>query len=254
MTENHVSSPRSEFFAGVKAMIPLIIGGIPFGIIFGALAVTSGISVAGTIALSLFVFAGSAQFVAVGLVAAGATAPIIILTTFVVNLRHALYSATLAPFVKHLPQRWLLLLGYMLTDESFVVTSTHYNQPGDLKYRHWYFLGSNLGMFIPWQISTWIGIFAGTLIPDPARLGFDFAMSVTFIGMLVPLIKNRPILAAVVVASIVAVLTFSMPNKIGLIIAALSGVAAGVIAEALSGAPPEPIPTPNTANTPEEAA
>ncbi len=239
-----MSTPRSEFAAGIKAMIPLIIGGVPFGILFGALAITSGISIPGTIALSLFVFAGSAQFIAVGLVAAGASVPVIILTTFVVNLRHALYSATLAPFVRHLPQRWLLPLGFMLTDESFVVTSTHYNQPGDLKYKHWYFLGANLAMYVPWSVSTWIGIFAGMSIPDSALLGLDFAMSVTFIGMLVPLVKNRPVLAAVVVASIVAVLTFGIPNKIGLIIAALSGVVAGVVAEARLGEPADPLPAP----------
>src|SRR5215213_6522088 len=117
-----MSTPRAEFLAGAKAMIPLVIGGMPFDIIFGALAITKGISIPATMAMSLFVFAGSAQFIAVGLVGAGASIPIIILTTFIVNLRHALYSATLAPFVKHLPQRWLLPLAYTLTDESFVVT------------------------------------------------------------------------------------------------------------------------------------
>jgi 4-azaleucine resistance transporter AzlC len=238
-----MSTPRAEFLAGAKAMIPLVIGGMPFDIIFGALAITKGISIPATMAMSLFVFAGSAQFIAVGLVGAGASIPIIILTTFIVNLRHALYSATLAPFVKHLPQRWLLPLAYTLTDESFVVTSTHYNQPSDMKHKHWYFLGANLAMYVPWQISTWIGIFAGSRIPDPARFGLDFAMSVTFTGMLIPLIKNRPVLAAVVVASVVAVLSFGIPNKLGLIIAALSGVAAGVIVESFSKTPPEPLST-----------
>ncbi len=226
-----MSSPRAEFLAGMKATIPLVIGAVPFGIIFGALAITSGVSVLGTMALSIFVFAGSAQFIGVGLVAAGASIPVIVLTTFVVNLRHALYSATLAPYVRHLRQRWLLPLAYFLTDESFVIASTHYAQPGDLTHKHWYYLASNLTLFVSWQLATWLGIFAGTRIPDPTRLGLDFAMSVTFIGMLVPLIKNRPVLAAVVVASIVAVVTFGMPNKIGLIIAALAGVAAGVITE-----------------------
>lgn len=237
-----MSSPRSEFIAGAKATIPLEIGGLPFGIIFGALAITAGISIPATIALSLVVFAGSAQFIAVGLVAQGVSIPVIVLTTFLVNVRHALYSATLAPFVKHLPQRWLLPLGFMLTDESFVIASIHYNEPGDPTYKHWYYLGTNLSMYICWQIFTWIGIFAGTLIPDPTRLGLDFAMSVTFIGMLVPLLKSRPVVAAVVVASVVAVLTYTMPNKIGLMIAALAGVAAGVIFEAWMK--PEPVPEP----------
>jgi predicted branched-subunit amino acid permease len=136
----------------------------------------------------------------------------------------------------------------MLTDESFVIASTHYNEPGDLTYKHWYFLGANLSMFISWQIFTWIGIFAGTLIPDPARFGLDFAMSVTFIGMLVPLLKSRPVVAAVVVAGVVAMLTYTMPNMLGLMIAALAGVATGVIIEAMTGEQP------SSSVTPEEAA
>ena len=236
-----MSTPRAEFLAGVKATIPLVIGAFPFGIIFGAAAVTSGISPAATVGLSLFVFAGSAEFIAVGLVKAGASVPLIILTTFVVNVRHMLYSATLAPYVKHLPQRWLIPLSFMLTDEAFVITSTHYAEPGDLTHKHWYFLGSDGLLYVCWQLFTWLGIVAGSLIPDPTRLGLDFAMSVTFIGMLVPLIKNRPVLAAVVVAGIVAVLTYTMPNKIGLMIAALAGIAAGVIVEARSGVAPEPL-------------
>lgn len=224
-----MSSPRAEFLAGMKATLPLVIE--PFGVIVGALAITSGVSVAGTMALSLLVYAGSAQFIGVGLIAAGASVPVIILTTFVVNIRHALYSATLAPYVKHLPQRWLLPLAHMLTDESFVIASTHYAKAGEVTHRHWYYLASNLTLFFSWQIYTWIGIFAGTRIPDASRFGLDFAMSVTFIGMMVPLIKTRPILAAVVVASVVAVLTFSMPNKLGLIIAAVAGVIAGVLVE-----------------------
>lgn len=222
-----------------------MIGALPFGIIFGALAITSGISIPATMALSIFVFAGSSQFIAVGLVAQGVSVPIIILTTFVVNLRHALYSATLAPFVRRLSQRWLLLLGYMLTDRSFVITNAHYNEPGDIRHKHWYFLGANLTIFIPWQIFTWIGIFAGSLIAEAEvrRLGLDFAMSVTFIGMLVPMVRNRPALAAAVVAGGVALVTYSLPNKIGLTLALLAGVAAGVFFEARTQPTiPEPEP------------
>jgi len=236
-----MSSPRAEFLAGVKATIPLVIGALPFGIIFGAAAITSGVSIPATIAMSLFVFAGSSEFIAIGLVKAGASVPIIILTTFVVNARHALYSATLAPYVKHLPQRWLVPLSFMLTDEAFVITSTHYAEPGDPTYKHWYFLGSDGVLYVCWQIFTWIGVFAGTYLQDATRLGLDFAMSVTFIGMLVPLVRNRPVLAAVVVGGIVAVLTNTMPNKVGLIIATLAGVIAGMIVESRSGVAPEPL-------------
>ncbi len=236
-----MSTPRAEFFAGARATIPLVIGALPFGIIFGAAAITTGLSPLATIAMSIFVFAGSAEFIGVGLVKAGVSVPIIILTTFVVNLRHALYSATLAPYVKKLPQRWLLPLGYMLTDEAFVVASTHYADSSDPTYKHWYFFGSELILFVCWQIFTWVGIFAGSHFQDATKLGLDFALSVTFIGMLVPLMKSRPVLASVIVASVVAVITNPLPNKIGLIIAALAGVAAGVIAEGFSKSEPEPI-------------
>jgi 4-azaleucine resistance transporter AzlC len=240
-----MSPARAEFLAGMKATIPLVIGAFPFGIIFGASAVTSGISPLATAAMSVFVFAGSAEFIAVGLVQAGASIPVIILTTFLVNLRHALYSATLAPYVKHLPQRWLLPLAYMLTDEAFVVASTHYAEPGDLTYKHWYWLGSDLLLFCCWQSFTWIGIFAGTYLKDATRLGLDFALSVTFIGMLVPLMKSRPVLATVIVAGVVAVVANPLPNRLGLIVAALAGVATGVFFEARA---------PQSASFPKEGA
>src|SRR4051794_31826352 len=110
---NELSTRRAEFLAGVRDTIPLVIGGIPFSIIFGAVAVgSSGLSPAAAAGMSAFVFAGSAQFISAGLVGAGASIPVIVATTFVVNLRHALYSATLGPYMKHLPQRWLLPLAF----------------------------------------------------------------------------------------------------------------------------------------------
>ncbi len=91
------STPLSEFLAGIRAIVPFVVGAIPFGMIFGTLATTSGLSIAGTIAMSALVFAGSAQFIALGLVATGTALPLIMLTTFVVNLRHLLYSISLVP-------------------------------------------------------------------------------------------------------------------------------------------------------------
>ena len=132
---------RGEFWEGAKATFPLVVGAIPFGIIFGALAVTSGLSPGAASAMSAIVFAGSAQFIAAGLVASGVSTLIIVLTTFVVNLRHALYSATLAPHMKHLPQRWLVPLGFFLTDETFVVMARRFQQKDDSPYHHWFYLG-----------------------------------------------------------------------------------------------------------------
>jgi 4-azaleucine resistance transporter AzlC len=233
---NTVPQPtrRGEFLAGTKATIPLVVSGIPFGIIFGALAVSSGFTPVQTIALSAFVFAGSAQFIATGMYAAGAAAPIIILTTFVVNARHALYSASLAPYARHLPQRWLLPLGFSLTDETFVIAIARYQQTDESPYKHWFWLGSAIFMYVSWQLSTWVGIIAGGSIPDPISWGLDFAMYVTFLGMLVPMVRTRPPLAAALVAAFVAVAARGLPNQIGLLIATVAGVLAGVVFESMA--------------------
>lgn len=229
---------RTEFLAGVKATIPLVVGAIPFGIIFGAVAITSGLSAAAAAGMSAFVFAGSAQFIGAGLVASGTPLAVIVLTTFVVNLRHALYSASLGPYMKHLPQRWLMPLGFWLTDETFVVVIQRFERPGDAPFRHWYYLGSALFMYINWQLCTWVGIVAGQSIPDPTALGLDFAMIVTFLGMLVPMMRNRPVVVSVVVASVSAVLANGLPNQLGLLVAALLGVVAGLLAQSRWGTPP----------------
>lgn len=223
----------AEFWAGFKDTFPLVVGAIPFGIIFGALAVSSGISSTGALAMSAFVFAGSAQFIATGLVAGGVSALFIIMTTFVVNLRHVLYSATLAPYMKHLPQRWLIPLGFWLTDESFVIAVSRYSQPDPSPYKHWYFLGSDAFMYVNWQLCTLVGVIAGQSFPWLDDLGLDFAMVVTFIGMLIPLTQSRAVLVSAVAAAITAVVAYPLPNKLYLMVAALVGIAAGVLVESL---------------------
>ena len=222
---------HGELWAGIKDTFPLIVGTIPFGIIFGAVAVTSGVSVGGAMAMSAFVFAGSSQFIAAGLIGGGASALVIIVTTFVVNLRHALYAASLAPHMKHLPQRWLAPLGFWLTDESYVVVITRYTQPDSSPYKHWYHLGSSVFMYTNWQVCTWIGLIAGQAIPNPRAWGLDFALVVTFIGMLAQFIRNKPALVAAVVAGATAVIAHGLPNQIWLLLAALAGIAAGMVAE-----------------------
>lgn len=228
---NATSTPRSAFLKGAADSFPLLVGSWPFGVIFGALAVTSGFSPLGAAAMSAIVFAGSAQFVAVGLVAAGTPALVIILTTLVINLRHALYAATLALHLKGLPPKWLVPLGFWLTDESFVVAASHYDENPQEQHKRWYLLGSEITMYLDWQLVTWIGIVAGQQIRDPQSWGLDYAMVVTFIGMVVPMVKDRPMLLAVLVAGGSAVLANGLPHQLGLILAALLGIGAGVLAE-----------------------
>ncbi len=224
---------RDEFINGVKAIFPLVVGAIPFGIIFGALAVTSGLSPAGTISMSLFVFAGASQFIAAGLIASGTSVFLIIATTFIVNLRHVLYSATLAPYVKDLPQKWLVPLGFWLTDEAFVVTIQRYQEKDTSPHKHWFYFGSAVFMYFNWTLCTYLGVKAGQSIDDPASWGLDFAMIVTFIGMLIPMIKSKPIILAVLSAAISSLIFNNLPNQLGLFLAAIIGISAGVFGESI---------------------
>ncbi|WP_136681325.1 AzlC family ABC transporter permease [Neptunomonas sp. XY-337] len=228
-TATSVGALRSaEFIAGAKATFPLIVGAIPFGIIFGTLAEPSGLSALGALAMSLFVFAGSGQFIALGLLAAGASIPVIIATTFIVNLRHLLYAANLVPKVRHLPQRWRVLMAFGLTDETFAAVSSRYLRRDDIETAHWFYLGSFLAMYGNWVLCTAIGVALGELFPDMTQWGLDFAMSVTFIGMVVPYLTSRPMWAAVIVGGMMAIATAALPHKLGLIIASLCGIAVGL--------------------------
>ena len=225
-----IESARHEFWTGARDTLPVIVGAIPFGIIFGALAINAGLSVAATLGMSLFVFAGSAQFVAAGLIGQGAGLLVVIVTTFVVNLRHALYSASLGPHLKKQSHRWLLPLGFWLTDETYAVVVQRYERADDSPLKHWYHLGSSLAMYLNWQLCTIIGIVTGTQLQGMADWGLEFAMVVTFIGIVVPLLRSTPMILCAIVAGAVSLLLRDAPNQLGLMAGSLAGIAVGMIA------------------------
>lgn len=231
--DESVHGRSQEFWGGFRATTPLVVGAIPFGIIFGAVAVTSGLTGSAAAAMSALVFAGSSQFVAAGLVASGAGIAIIVLTTFVLNLRHALYSVSLAPYMKHLPQRWLVPLGFWLTDETYLIVIERYQRPDGSPFKHWYHLGSAIFMYVNWQICTWIGILAGRSIPNPQAWGLEFALPVTFIGMLIPSIRARSTLMSVLAAGAAALVFAGLPQRLGLIVAVVVGIAVGALTSRL---------------------
>lgn len=232
--------PRDEFVAGMRGIIPLVIGAVPFGLIFGTLSASSGLSMMGAIAMSTVVFAGSSQFIALGLLASGTALPIILLTTVVVNLRHVLYSISLVPHLRHLSRFWKLLLSFWLTDEGFVVAIARYHQADPSPHKHWYALGANMLMYGNWIFCTVLGVTVGQRIPNAAQLGLDFAMSATFIGMVIPYLTTRPMGIAVGVAGIVALLAYGLPHQLGLMAAAIAGIIAGTVAENYLSHPSHP--------------
>lgn len=221
-----MNAAARSFWDGVRAETPLIVGVFPFGMIYGVLALEAGLPPASAQAMSAVVFAGSAQFITTQMVQSAMPVLITVLTIAIVNLRHALYSASLAPYLTELPLKWKLLLAYLLTDEAYAVTISHYRLESDMESKHWFFLGSGLALWTSWQTSTSFGILLGALIPESWSL--EFTLPLTFIALVVPLLKDRPTLASALTAGVVAVLTYQFPLKLGLVIAALSGILAGL--------------------------
>ncbi len=224
-----MNQKSSMFWAGVRAEFPLLIGVFPFGLIYGALALKSGLSAASAQMMSSIVFAGSSQFVAAQLIHEAAPGFVIVLTIAVVNLRHMLYSASAAEYIEHLPMKWKVFLAYFLTDECYAATIIHYEEDGVKPASHWFFLGAGLSLWTTWQASSALGIFLGTAIPESWPL--DFALPLTFIAMVMPVLKDFPVIAAALSAGAVALLAFALPFKLGLILAAFVGILVGTILE-----------------------
>jgi 4-azaleucine resistance transporter AzlC len=220
-----MKNSKQSFWAGVRAELPLLIGVAPFGMIYGVLALSAGLAPFPAQMMSSIVFAGSAQFITAQLVRDAVPGLVIVLTIAVVNMRHMLYSASVAPYVRDLPMRWKVLLSYLLTDEAYAVTILNYEKDGSNPSGHWFFLGAGLTLWTSWQISTAIGILLGATMPESWPL--DFALPITFIAIIIPALKDRPAIAASLTAGVVALLAFDLPYKLGLMLAGLLGIAVG---------------------------
>ncbi len=221
-------SSRSACLAGARDTIPMLVGAAPFGMIFGALVGTAQLAPWQGQLMSLGVFAGSSQFIAVGLMAGLASTLVIWLATAIVNLRHMLYAAALLPHVRHLPARWRWALGFLLTDETYAVVDSYYRKHPNAALGHWYFLGSGLAMYGNWQCWTLVGLSFGAVFPQLQTLGLDFAMVVTFIAIVVPQLVRMPHCAAAVAAGSVAYAFKDLPFKLGLMAAVVVGVGVGL--------------------------
>lgn len=222
------SPRRAAALKGASDTLPMIVGAIPFGLIFGTLAVQGPLASWQGQMMSATVFAGSAQFIALGLVAGHTGLLVIWLTTFVVNLRHMLYAATLLPAVASLPLRWRLALGFLLTDETFAVVAARRRLAGDDPHIHWYFLGSGLAMYASWNTVTLAGMLFGSAFPQLQALGLEYAIVATFVAIIVPQLGRLPHLAAAIAAGTLAYLWQGMPYKLGLLASVAVGVLVGL--------------------------
>lgn len=218
------------FALGLRSVMPLLLGVAPFGVIYGVVALQSGIPPLAAMAMSSIVFAGSAQFLLAQLVGAGAPLLLAAGAVGLVNLRHALYSASVAPMLAQLPRRWKVLLAYLLTDEAYAAAIPHLrtdSPESHLCHAHWILFGSGFGLWAGWQLATLAGVLIGAQLPSD--LGLDFALPLTFIAIVVPMIRSRALLVSAVAAGTAAVALAALPYKLGLFLAALAGLVVGAL-------------------------
>jgi predicted branched-subunit amino acid permease len=147
----------------------------------------------------------------------------------VVSLRLLMYSAALAPHLAHLERRWRWLLAYLMTDQSFASAVRRYAEPGARGGRHWHFLGSSFTLWSTWQLAVIAGVLAGTGVP--ATWSLDFVVVLTFVALMVPVIRTRADVAAGIVAAVVSLATLGLPYRLALIAGSIAGIAVGLAIE-----------------------
>lgn len=217
---------RASFFAGGKKAIPIMLGYAPLGLAFGVIAREKGLDVLQTALMSLLVFSGSGQYIAVGLLAAGASVPAILLTTFLVNLRYLLFSAAMAPYVKKMPSFVQSILAFGITDETFTLNMAEFDcKEADRDF----ILGVNIFSHLSWIVNSAIGAALGNIIGNVERFGVNFALPAMFVALLVVQIKDRNTVWVAVIAGLLSVgirlITDSSVNIIAAtVIAATVGV------------------------------
>lgn len=225
---------QDGFWDGVRACVPTLLGYLSIGFAAGVVGKTAGLSMLEIALMSLLIYAGSAQFIATGMIVA-ATSPItIIVTIFFVNLRHLLLSAALAPYFRHLTPIRNMFIGALLTDETFGVAMNETVNKTSLgeKWMH----GLNITAYLNWLFATIAGAFLGQWITNPEKFGLDFALAAMFIGLLVLQMTSRKkividlIVAGSAVVTAVCVSSIYSTN-IGVIVAIIVAATIGVVIE-----------------------
>ncbi|HSS26499.1 MAG TPA: AzlC family ABC transporter permease [Usitatibacter sp.] len=220
---------RDEFVAGAREIAPVLVGMAPFGLVAGVAATASGLTPLQGIALSMLAFSGIAQLIVCQLIAARSPFIVVVAAGSIVSLRFVMYSAAVSPHLAHLDRRWRALLAFLMTDQSFSMTTARFSAPGERGLRHWHTLGASVVLYIGWQAMVAIGVAVGAQVP--ASWSLDFAVVLTFIALLVPAIRTRADLGAAIVGAAVALVAAGLPFRLSLVAASLAGIAAGMAIE-----------------------
>jgi predicted branched-subunit amino acid permease len=224
-----------QFIAGARAVLPVLPGVVTFGVITGVAMIGAGLSALGAVAMSLVVFAGTAQLAALQLASAGASLPVIFFAALVINLRFALYSLSVSRYVRHAPRRLRIVLSYLLSDNGYAHAIARFSVHPDEPRKPEYLLGSEIMIWSAWQGATFAGIAIGKGLPREWSL--EFIVTLTFLALAASAVRDRPALAAAAASGAIAIASHSLPYRLGLLLATAAGVAAGLVAERWTRSP-----------------
>ena len=212
---------------GVVDVSPLMIPVVPFGLIFGILAIDIGFSPLATMGMSLIIFGGASQIILLQLFSGGASSLVIISSVGAVNSRHLLYGAVLSEHMSDFKMTWKIIISYFLVDQAFAVTNSYLKKSSD-KDRAFHSFGAGATCWIIWQITTIIGIFLGSIIPE--KLGLSFAVPLTFLALIVDDFRKLINVIVIIISGLIATFGYEIiPFKAYVIVAATSGLIAAMI-------------------------
>lgn len=226
----------------------IAVSALGFGFVYGLSAREAGFSPVEAVAMSVIVFGGAAQFAAVGYVTSGLAWPGVMLLTFLLNARHLLYSAALAPWLQRVPFWRRAVMAHLLTDEAFALSIGHFRRVGRTDERG-YWIAAIASTFIPWNLATIGGVLLGAQIPDPARFGIDIIFPAAMIGLAVGLVTGRRELVAATVGAVVGVVVALLTGpSIGIVAGGIVGPAVGLLIPETLARETAPLGTPASAD------
>lgn len=220
---------RTEFNAGLRAGLPLLIGVAPFGLVTGVAMAAVGLPPLEAMAMSVLVYAGAAMLAATQLIAEGSPALVVVLAAAIVNLRLVMYSASVRHFFAREPLWRRIVVSYFLVDHAYAMTLARFDGRPDAPAKFDYLLGLSIPVWILWQATVGIGLAVGNQLPAAWQL--DFAAPLAFIALSIPLLRDRAMVAAAVSAGLTVVALHALPFKLGLAIAAAVGIVFGLLSE-----------------------
>ncbi len=224
-------TPRASFWHGFVQTLPFLLVIMPFGLLFGVVATEAGLRITEIMGFTILVLAGASQFTAVQLIADHAPAAVVILSALAVNLRMAMYSASLVPWLGNASGPVRALVAFTLIDQTYAMSIQQYEKHPrlSLAQRLGYFFGAALATCVPWVVMTYLGATLGSAIPDSFAL--DFAVPITFLAMIAPLLRSLPHIVAAFTSVLLALVFAFLPSGLGLLIAAPCAMVAGSVTE-----------------------